>query len=90
MAPDPLLAEFEDYLSAGLRLSRQTVDTYVRDCRLFAAWTARHDLTPLTVGTGDVIDFLIARQTEEDRAVMTEELAGGRRRVTRRGRSGRE
>ncbi len=65
MAPDPLLAEFEDYLSAGLRLSRQTVDTYVRDCRLFAAWTARHDLTPLTVGTGDVIDFLIARQTEE-------------------------
>ena len=65
MAPDPLLAEFEDYLSAGLRLSRQTVDTYVRDCRLFAAWTARHDLTPLTVGIGDVIDFLIARQTEE-------------------------
>ena len=65
MAGDPLLAEFEDYLSAGLRLSRQTVDTYVRDCRLFAAWTARHDLNPLTVGTGDVIDFLIARQTEE-------------------------
>ncbi|MBU8913154.1 MAG: site-specific tyrosine recombinase XerD [Spirochaetales bacterium] len=65
MAGDPLLAEFEDYLSAGLRLSRHTVDTYVRDCRLFAAWTAGHDLNPLTVGTGDVIDFLIARQTEE-------------------------
>ncbi len=65
MAPDRLLAEFEDYLAAGLRLSRQTVDTYVRDCRLFTAWTARHDLNPLTVGTGDVIDFLIARQTDE-------------------------
>jgi integrase/recombinase XerD len=65
MAPDRLIAEFEDYLSAGLRLSRQTVDTYVRDCRLFSAWTLRHDLSPLTVHTSDVIDFLIARQTEE-------------------------
>ena len=65
MAADQLIGEFEDYLSAGLRLSRQTVSTYVRDCRAFVEWTIHHDLSPLTAGTGDVIDFLIARQTEE-------------------------
>ena len=65
MAADPVLAEFQDYLTAGLRLSRQTVSTYVRDCRAFLEWTAHHDMCHLTVGTGDVIDFLIARQIDE-------------------------
>lgn len=64
MASD-FIPEFQDYLAAGLRLSRQTVDTYTRDCRLFTEWTTAHDLSPLTVGMGDVVDFLVARQTEE-------------------------
>jgi len=62
---DFLIDRFEDHLAAGLRLSRQTVDTYVRDCRAFSAWAAARDQSPLTVGTGDVIDFLVTRQTEE-------------------------
>jgi integrase/recombinase XerD len=63
--PDHLIDRFEDYLAGGLRLSRQTVDTYVRDCRGFNSWVASRDQTPLTVGTGDVIDFLVSRQTDE-------------------------
>jgi integrase/recombinase XerD len=63
--PDPLIDRFQDYLAAGLRLSRQTVDTYVRDCRAFVVWTQSRDLSPVTVGTGDVIDFLVTRQLDE-------------------------
>lgn len=65
MASDSLVEQFEDYLEAGLRLSRRTVDTYGRDCRLFAGWASQRDLSPLTAGTGDVIDYLVERQTEE-------------------------
>jgi integrase/recombinase XerD len=57
--------QFEDYLTAGLRLSRQTVATYMRDCRGFVAWMKSGDVRPETVTTAEIIDFLIARQQED-------------------------
>ena len=60
-----LLLSFEDYLTAGLRLSRQTVATYTRDCRGFAAWVVANDLSCETVTTAEIIGFLIARQQED-------------------------
>ncbi|MFW5688436.1 MAG: site-specific tyrosine recombinase XerD [Spirochaetota bacterium] len=60
-----LLLRFEDYLTAGLRLSRQTVATYLRDCRGFVEWLESSGLHAESVTTAEVIDFLIARQQED-------------------------
>ena len=60
-----LLREFEDYLTAGLRLSRQTVATYTRDCRGFVSWLEANDLDTETVTTAQVIDYLVMRQRDE-------------------------
>ena len=60
-----LLREFEDYLTAGLRLSRQTVATYTRDCRGFVSWLEANDLDTATVTTAQVIDYLIMRQQHD-------------------------
>jgi integrase/recombinase XerD len=65
MALDRLLSEYEDYLAAGLRLSRQTVATYARDCRSFAAWLVSRDYALESVTAAEVIEYLIMRQTEE-------------------------
>ncbi len=63
--PRGLLQEFEDYLAAGLRLSRQTVGTYIRDCRVFLAWADAQGLDSRSMTTAQVIDFLITRQQED-------------------------
>jgi len=60
-----LLESFEDYLAAGIRLSRQSVSTYMRDCRGFVLWLQESQLAVETVTTADIIDFLIKRQQEE-------------------------
>ncbi|HKJ86042.1 MAG TPA: tyrosine-type recombinase/integrase, partial [Spirochaetia bacterium] len=65
MVPEQLLLQFEDYLTAGLRLSRQTVATYLRDCRGFVTWATANELEPRTVTTAEIIDFLIMRQQDE-------------------------
>jgi len=65
MVPEQLLRSFEDYLTAGLRLSRQTVATYLRDCRGFVAWANANALEPQSVTTAEIIDFLIMRQQDE-------------------------
>ncbi len=64
MAADSTLLQFEDYLSAGLRLSRQTVSTYVRDCRGFLDWLREHEHGLAEVTTAETIEFLIMRQQE--------------------------
>ena len=64
-ALDRRLSDFEDYLAGGLRLSRQTVMTYMRDCRSFASWLVAEDHDVEGVTTAEVIDYLIMRQTEE-------------------------
>ena len=65
MGLERLLADFEDHLTAGVRLSRQTVATYLRDCRSFAGWVVSRDLAIHDLTTADVIDYLVSRQTEE-------------------------
>ncbi|MFW6312558.1 MAG: site-specific tyrosine recombinase XerD [Spirochaetota bacterium] len=65
MVPEQLLLQFEDYLTAGLRLSRQTVATYLRDCRGFVTWANANDLEARSVTTAEIIDFLIMRQQDE-------------------------
>ncbi len=60
-----LLREYEDYLTAGLRLSRQTVATYIRDCRGFAGWMEANEIDAATVTTAQVIDYLILRQQND-------------------------
>lgn len=65
MVPEQLLLSFEDYLTAGLRLSKQTVATYLRDCRGFVAWTDANALEAQSVTTAEIIDFLIMRQQDE-------------------------
>lgn len=65
MGPDRLLDYFEDYLTAGLRLSKGSVVTYVRDCRGFLAWLAESEADPATVSTTEIIDYLIARQQDD-------------------------
>ncbi len=63
--PDELLRDFEDYLAAGLRLSRQTVSTYLRDCRSFVQWVSMQDVSVDAITTAEIIDFLIMRQQHE-------------------------
>lgn len=65
MEADQLLRGFEDYLTAGLRLSRGSVLTYVRDCRGFLAWLDDNAAGPDDVTTTQIIDYLIVRQQED-------------------------
>lgn len=65
MEPEQLIRSFEDYLTAGLRLSRGSVSTYVRDCRGFLVWLEENGATAQDVATTQIIDYLIARQQED-------------------------
>ncbi len=65
MEPEQLIRSFEDYLTAGLRLSRGSVSTYVRDCRGFLVWLEENGTTAQDVATTQIIDYLIARQQED-------------------------
>ncbi len=65
MEPEQLIRSFEDYLTAGLRLSRGSVSTYVRDCRGFLVWLEENEATAQDVATTQIIDYLIARQQED-------------------------
>lgn len=65
MAHETILEYFEDHLTVGLRLSRQTVSTYVRDVRGFAAWLEAEELEFASVTTAEIIEFLIRRQQQD-------------------------
>jgi integrase/recombinase XerD len=65
MEPERLLRRFEDYLTAGLRLSRGSVSTYVRDCRGFLAWLEENGASAQEVTATRIIDFLIVRQQDD-------------------------
>lgn len=64
-APTGLLDRFRDYLDVELRLSRQTVDTYMRECQLAASDAAEQGLRLEALSTAQLIDFLIRRQTAD-------------------------
>ncbi len=63
---DTLLERFRDYLQVELRLSRQTVETYMRECTAAHLDAREQGRTLERLTTGDLIDFLIRRQTSDE------------------------
>jgi integrase/recombinase XerD len=60
---DALLERFRDYLYVELRLSAETVQTYMRECTAAAADARAHGRSLAELSSADIIDFLIRRQT---------------------------
>lgn len=63
---ETLLERFRDYLQVELRLSRQTVETYMRECTAAHLDAREHGRALDQLTTGDLIDFLIRRQTSDE------------------------
>ncbi|MFW5827486.1 MAG: site-specific tyrosine recombinase [Alkalispirochaeta sp.] len=63
---DTLLERFRDYLQVELRLSQQTVETYMRECTAAHIDAREQGRTLEQLTTGDLIDFLIRRQTSDE------------------------
>ena len=61
-----LLERFNDYLSVELRLSPQTVETYMRDIAAFLSYTNRDDRPINELTAREIIDYLVERQTNEN------------------------
>ena len=61
-----VLDRFRDYLTVELRLSRQTVDTYMRECSAAQADAVEQGLALEELTTAQLIDFLIRRQTSDE------------------------
>lgn len=61
-----VLDRFRDYLAAELRLSAQTVDTYMRECTTAETWAAGHDLRLEDLDTARLIDYLVDRQNSDE------------------------
>ncbi len=64
-----LLERFRDYLLIELKLSRRTVETYMRSCSNFIAYCVENGLDPQVLTSNDVIAYLIARQTAAENSV---------------------
>jgi integrase/recombinase XerD len=60
-----VLERFGDYLAVELRLSMQTVDTYLRECTAAEAWANEQDVQLHDMTTGQVIDYLVERQNSD-------------------------
>lgn len=58
-----LLERFNDYLAVELRLSPQTVETYMRDITAFLTYLDREGQEIVDIGAQEIIDYLIERQT---------------------------
>lgn len=61
-----LLDQFRDYLLVELRLSKQTADTYLRECASADADARENGLVLAELNTAQLIDYLIRRQTADD------------------------
>jgi integrase/recombinase XerD len=59
-----LLQRFEDYVTVELRLSKNSVETYMHECQVFAAWCEKEKKSPGEVTSACIIDFLVQRQME--------------------------
>lgn len=59
-----LLDRYADFLQIELRLSRQTVETYLRECTVAASVVAEEGLELSALTTGDVINYLLNRQAD--------------------------
>jgi integrase/recombinase XerD len=56
------LSEFEDHLTAELRLAQKTVQTYLFECRGYMRYLHSLGAAPETAQTSQVIDYLVERQ----------------------------
>jgi integrase/recombinase XerD len=63
-ATEALLDRYTDFLQVELRLSRQTVETYSRECNVAAAMVGRDGGSLPDLTTGEVINYLLKRQAE--------------------------
>ncbi|MFW5812418.1 MAG: tyrosine-type recombinase/integrase, partial [Alkalispirochaetaceae bacterium] len=61
-----LLERFNDYLAVELRLSPQTVETYMRDITAFLTHIDREGIDIVELSAQEIIDYLIDRQTQEN------------------------
>jgi len=59
-----LLAHYEAYLESELRLSEQTIETYLIECRIFLAYCQREQEDYLNPKAKDIINYLVDRQLE--------------------------
>ena len=62
MEAEAVLTGFGVYLDAEIRLSRQTVDTYLTECRIYLDYLSEHDLCANKVEGRHLIDFFVWRQ----------------------------
>lgn len=61
-----LLHRYEDYLRVELRLAPRTVETYMRECRVFGEYLDLHDLDARGVDATEIIEYLVHRQTAKN------------------------
>lgn len=59
------LERFEDYLTVELRLSRQTVDTYMRECRMLSRFSDSHDCHVADLDADTIVTYLLERRGED-------------------------
>ncbi|MFA7566113.1 MAG: site-specific tyrosine recombinase XerD [Alkalispirochaeta sp.] len=64
VSTEVLLEQYTDFLQVELRLSRQTVETYTRECNVAAALVAEDGGSLQELSTGEVINYLLRRQTD--------------------------
>ncbi|TVR92384.1 MAG: hypothetical protein EA428_03925, partial [Spirochaetaceae bacterium] len=58
-----LLQRYEDYLRVELRLAPRTVETYMRECRVFGEYLDAHKFDACSVDATEIIEYLVDRQT---------------------------
>ncbi len=61
-----ILERFRDYLAVELRLSAQTVDTYMRACGAAHSWAVERGLDLHALNTVQLIDYLVDRQNAQE------------------------
>ncbi len=61
-----LLQRYEDYLRVELRLAPRTVETYMRECRVFGEYLDEHTLDAIRVDATEIIEYLVHRQTAKN------------------------
>ncbi len=59
-----IIERYTDFLQVELRLSRQTVETYARECSAAAAMVARDGGSLPDLTTAEVINYLLKRQAD--------------------------
>ncbi len=70
-----LLERFQDYLMIELKLSQRTVETYMRACRDLGTYCAKRGFDLCTLSSGEIIQYLIDRQTAVETPVDQRTIA---------------